>query len=371
MERQDELLKLFAGSVRQVLGRCSLDPEKLQEIRLRANQPLMIVQGNREYFVTAGGALRPAGAKGVSDGTGGFGQAYRVRPGEIRETVECMGNYSLYAFEEEIRQGFLTVPGGHRIGLAGKTVPDGRGIRTMRDISFVNVRMAHQVKGCADPVMPYLYENGQALHTLIISPPRCGKTTLLRDIVRQLSGGPDLKEVTIRPTLEGAITRPALAEAGLAVGVVDERSELAACYNGVPQNDLGPRTDVLDCCPKAKGMMMLVRSMSPQVIAVDELGGREDLEAAAYVMNCGCRLIATVHGSSLEDVSRKPVLGELVRNRMFQRYILLGNRGQAGAVEAVLDESGAALYRAGEPETGNITAGQERKVPAERRRACG
>jgi len=131
------------------------------------------------------------------------------------------------------------------------------------------------------------------------------------------------------------------------VGVVDERSEIGACYMGEPQNDLGIRTDILDCCPKAKGMMMLIRSMSPQVIAVDEIGSREDLDAIDYVISCGCKLIATVHGSSLEDVKNKPVLGELLKERLFERYIVLNNVSRIGHVEDIYNSLGEKIYSHG------------------------
>ena len=127
------------------------------------------------------------------------------------------------------------------------------------------------------------------------------------------------------------------------VGVVDERSEIGACYMGKPQNDLGCRTDVLDGCPKVEGMMMLVRSMAPQVIAVDEIGSRADVEAMAYVMNCGIRLLATVHGNSIEDLQNKPVLGRMIRERMFERYVLL-EAGCIGVIRKIFDERGCVLY---------------------------
>jgi stage III sporulation protein AA len=169
-------------------------------------------------------------------------------------------------------------------------------------------------------------EKGNCLHTLIISPPCCGKTTLLRDIIRLISdGGKD--------------------RAGLTVGVVDERSEIGACYMGVPQNDLGIRTDVLDCCPKAKGMLMLIRAMSPRVIAVDEVGSKEDIEAIEYVINCGCKLIATVHGNSLLDVKGKPLLKKLIEDKLFERYILLSNKGSVGHLEEVYDREGNGIYK--------------------------
>ena len=238
--------------------------------------------------------------------------------------MEHISRHSLYAFEEEVKQGFLTIQGGHRIGLAGKAILDERGIRTIKYISFLNIRLAHQIIGCADRIMPYLYENKEVLHTLIISPPRCGKTTLLRDVIRQLSNGVG-------------------SQKGVNVGVVDERSEIGACFHGAPQNDLGIRTDILDCCPKAKGMMMMIRTMSPRVIAVDEVGSREDLDAMEYVMNCGCKLVATVHGNSVEDMLQKPVLQRLIQEKRFERYILLDNQKEIGHLGGIFDSRGTCL----------------------------
>ena len=317
MEKKDELIKIFSKNIREILRKVPVDFEQVQEIRLRVHAPLLMVYNNREYYISQEGRL------------GNYiNEAYIVTKNELRETMEYMSNYSLYAFEEEMKQGFITIQGGHRIGIAGKTIVDDCGIRTMKFISFINVRMSHQIKGCATEVLPYLYENEEILHTLIISPPRCGKTTLLRDLIRQISNGNDEHE-------------------GITVGVIDERSEIGACYQGVPQNDLGIRTDILDCCPKAKGMMMLIRTMSPRVIAVDEIGSREDLEAMEYVMNCGCKLIATVHGSSIEDIKQKPVLRKLVQERIFERYIILNSKGRIGNIDQIYDNRGTQLYLKG------------------------
>lgn len=319
MNTKDELMKIFSVKLRTVLGKLNIDFEKLQEIRLRINAPLLINYGNKEYLLSEE-------AKFVDNPT----KAIIISKNEIRETMEYISNYSLYAFEEEIKQGFITINGGHRIGIAGKIIMEEDIIKGMKHISFINIRLAHQVKGCGDQALPYLIrqqENG-IYHTLIISPPRCGKTTLLRDIIRQLSDGN-----TYLP--------------GMSVGVVDERSEIGACYMGNPQNELGIRTDILDCCPKAKGMMMLIRSMSPQIIAVDEIGSKEDLDAIDYVIGCGCKLIATVHGSSIEDIKNKPVLGELVKKRLFERYIILSNVTGIGHLEEIYDSDWKRLYCAG------------------------
>jgi stage III sporulation protein AA len=315
---RDELLKILSIKLRTVFGRLQADYGRLQEIRLRMNCPLLIVLDNKEYFLTEEAQLVPDPAGAVI-----------VTKNEIRETMEYISNYSLYAFEEEIRQGFITISGGHRIGIAGKVIMENENVKSIKHISFINIRLAHQIKGCADAVLPYIIdrEAGGIYHTLIISPPGCGKTTLLRDTIRQLSNG-------------------SRHLPGMSVGVVDERSEIGACYMGVPQNDIGIRTDILDCCPKARGMMMLIRSMSPQIIAVDEIGSHEDLEAIDYVIGCGCRLIATVHGSSIEDIKAKPVLGELMEKRLFGRCIVLSGLAGAGHLEGIYDAAGRLIYGA-------------------------
>lgn len=178
--------------------------------------------------------------------------------------------------EEELRKGFITIPGGHRIGLAGRTVLSGGGVEHLRDITGFNVRIAREVPGIADGVLPYLLDKGRQrmMHTLILSPPQHGKTTLLRDLARQISLGELGKREGIRP--------------GLKVGIVDERSEIAGSRRGVPAFDVGPRTDVLDGCPKAEGMMMMIRSLSPDVLIADEIGRPEDAEA---VTEPACRNI--------------------------------------------------------------------------------
>ena len=290
---EQDITKLFPTHIRKALGQALFDRNKIYEIRLRVNAPLIVIYQGKEYFLTLEGALTREEAK-----------AYYVKTEDLKEMLEYISGYSLYAFEEEIRQGFLTVVGGHRVGIAGKTILDGNKIKSLKYISYINLRLSHQIKGCASPILPYIIKDRQICHTLIISPPRCGKTTLLRDLIRQVSNGNCYMP-------------------GVSVGVVDERSEIAGSYQGIPQNDLGIRTDVLDCCPKAEGMMMLIRSMSPEVVAVDELGNYEDIHAIESVVHCGCKLFATVHGSSIEDIKRKPLLQRLMQEKIFATYCLI------------------------------------------------
>ena len=295
---------LFAENIRKLLIEEKPDYDSIYEIRLRTGKPLFLVYSGGERCLKIKGR-----------------EPYLVTGQDLKETLEYVSGYSLYACEDEIRQGYISVQGGHRVGVAGKVILDGNHIRGMKYISCINVRLSHQVPGCADAVMPYIQDGEHLSHTLIISPPRGGKTTLLRDVIRQLSNGrEDIPGVT--------------------VGVVDERSELAGSWQGIPQNDLGLRTDILDACPKAEGMQMLVRAMSPDVVAVDELGREEDFRAVESVIHCGCCLIATAHGNSLEDVLRQPFFQRLKEMEIFEKYIVLGGRNQVGAIKGIYDGKG-------------------------------
>lgn len=312
MSREEEIMRILAGSLRQMLGRLPLDYGRLEEIRLRIGGPLQLACGNGPQFVSEQGRFC------------GHREAHMVTAGELRETMEYVSSYSRYAFEEKIRQGFLTIPGGHRIGLGGGVVLDGGRVKTISPVAFLNIRVARQVVGCGREVVPRLWEGGQLQDTLVVSPPGLGKTTLLRDLIRLLADGEKTPLCT--------------------VGVVDERSELAACYRGQPQNDLGSCTDVLDGCPKAEGMLMLVRSMAPQVVAVDEVGGEEDCRAVEYVMNCGCRMFATAHGTGLKELGRRPVFGRWLAEKRFGRYVVI-EREREGIFYRVCQADGQAIWR--------------------------
>ena len=278
-------------------------PEELQEIRLRVGRPLMVQAAGRKYFVAPRGQLLGE-AQGAMTITGDM----------LMKSLELMSSYSLFAFENEMRNGYITVEGGHRIGLTGRVMAEEGHIRHIRNISGLNVRLAHERLGCADEVLPFILKDGRMQHVLIVSPPGCGKTTLLRDLIRQIS---DVLQLT--------------------VGVADERSEIGGCYRGVPQCNVGLQTDVLDGCPKAEGMLLLLRTMNPQVIAVDELGGPEELRAVETIANAGVRLICTAHSNTLEELKKKPGFRELFDKRIFERVILLSGRKGPGTIEGVLE----------------------------------
>lgn len=301
--QEAQLTKILGRSIYRVLKEQKIPFEKLQEIRLRIEKPLVVMLENKELVIEK-----------------------KISKEEFMETLEYISNYSLYAFENELKQGFITVEGGHRVGVAGQVLIENGRVKNMKQIASMNIRISHEILECANVLMPYITAQNSICHTLIVSPPCCGKTTMLRDLIRQISDG----NSWIR---------------GCTVGVVDERSELGACYMGIPQNHLGVRTDVLDCCPKAEGMLMLIRSMGPRVIAVDEIGSEEDIHALEYAMQCGCKMIATVHGSSMEEIRTKPVFERLVKERRFERYIVMSNRRRVGTIEGIYDERGSLLFK--------------------------
>lgn len=259
--------------------------EGLEEIRLRAGWPVELIYGNHTVK-----------------------KLNQVTQQQIFETLNYLSGYSIYSLEEDLRNGFFTAKGGHRVGIAGrtntKTGTYGNEICTIVDVSGINIRIAHEKKDCAKELLPYIRDGDSIYNTLILAPPGVGKTTYLRDCIRLLSTGD--KE-----------------HPGLKVSVVDERSEIAACYRGVPQNDLGPRVDVLDDCPKMKGMRMLLRTMSPQVIAVDELGGKEECDAIFQIIYSGSRILGTIHAENVLELREKGSTKELVKEEKIGRYILL------------------------------------------------
>lgn len=280
---------------------------KVEELRLRVSRPLILRLSTVELTVCPDKSV----SRRLDDG-------FIITGRQLEKCVEILSQNSVYAYEDEFVNGYLTIPGGHRVGLAGRIVLDGGRIKTIKEISGLNYRIGRQITGCADKVIPFILEKGRVCHTLIVSPPQCGKTTILRDIVRQLSDGVNQWGCP-----------------GVNVGLVDERSEIAGVYQGEPQFEIGLRTDVLDACPKARGMMMLLRAMSPRVIATDEIGRAEDVEALEQMLQAGVSVITTVHGNSMEELLEREALNRLLQNRFFERLVFLSRRLGAGTVEAI------------------------------------
>ncbi|MBX6378611.1 MAG: stage III sporulation protein AA [Clostridia bacterium] len=321
-----EVLPHLAPSLRPPLeaaGRAAGQP--WEEIRLRSGCPLGVTLSDGEVWLDASGRqVRDAAAARI------------VSAGEVRRTVEIITGSSLYAWENELRQGFLTLPGGHRVGLCGWVLARGNAIEAFRAVTSLNVRIARDVLGAADAVMPWILDPGGLPHnTLLFSPPGAGKTTVLRDLVRQLSqvrpdgsGGLRVAVVDERLELAGAAVAPGAAAGGGAEGVAGLRPA---------GRQLGPRVDVLAGCPKATGLLLVIRTMSPQVVVCDEVGRPEDGPVLRETLHAGVRVVVTAHGGRFSDLFGRAVLRQLVREGFFGRIVRLGRSRGPGTVEEIWD----------------------------------
>ena len=244
---------------------------------------------------------------------------YTVSQSEILQMLERLCENSIYAYKNQICEGFITVKGGHRVGITGNSVVEKGKVVNINYIYSLNFRIAKQIIGCSTKILKYVLdiEKNSVFNTLIVSSPGAGKTTLLRDLLRKLSDG--MEQIKFK---------------GITVGLVDERGEIAAMHKGVVQNEIGKRTDILDNVPKAVGMKMLIRSMSPKVISADEIGSKEDVEAINYAVCSGVKGIFTAHGGSLEEIKLNPAIKELIDRCIFERIIFLKSTGR-GEVDKV------------------------------------
>lgn len=293
-----DIYNILPQEIKQAIGDIKSFAE-LQEIRIRADKPLIIQNGSREII-----------------------KDYKPTMNELKTTLQRMSNYSIYAFDEEMKQGFITIKGGHRIGICGTCIIENNKIKTIKSIASINIRVCREIPGCSDIIMPNIIQNDNIINTIIISPPKCGKTTLVRDISRNISDG--MKKLNFK---------------GKKVCIVDERSEIAACFNGIPQLNVGIRTDVLDCCPKSEGIIMSIRSMSPDVIICDEIGSYGDVDSIIMALNSGINLITTIHGFGIEDIFKRNVFKDILENGVFERAIVLSSRQGAGTIEYIYDFS--------------------------------
>jgi len=285
----EELTKYFPKQLSNVL-RNSINQngqviDSIQEIRIRVNRPILIKLRNLDILIE-----------------------YFVNPSEILQILEKLCENSIYAYKNQICNGFLTIKGGHRIGLTGTAVVEEGRVLNIKYITSLNFRIAKEVFNCSDKILSEIIDvdNNTIKNTLIVSPPGKGKTTILRDVIRNISNG--VEKINFK---------------GKTCGVVDERGEIAAMYKGVPQNDVGIRTDVIENISKAKGMKMLIRSMAPEVIACDEIGSKEDIEAIEEAMISGVKGIFTMHGRSLKDVESNLQINYLIKSEQIEKIIFI------------------------------------------------
>lgn len=328
---REEVGGFLPHRIRSILERSAIPLEsEVEEIRLRLGRPLAVHGRMGELFLSESGMAVTAA------------EAYRPDRDDLEKALQLLSSSSLYAFGEELRHGYITIPGGHRVGLCGQAVVERGRVVRLKHITGLNYRIARQIRGVALPYVSFFldYRRRRVCHSLLVAPPRGGKTTFLRDLARCLSDG--VRE---------------LGFSGFKVAVVDERSEIAGSFQGVPQLDVGERTDVLDACPKAEGMMMLLRSMGPEVIVTDEIGGAEDIAAIEEVIRAGVTVVATAHGSSLAELQSRPGLRRLLDEQVFERAAILGFSRGAGTVEQLCDlrkDSAISLLERGLKRSGRV-----------------
>lgn len=296
-----ELIKEISKEISKEINK---EKEFLEEIRIRCNKPIFIRTNKRTFFL----------------------EERNIKSYEIKEIVQKLSGYSLYSFEQELSQGYFTITGGHRVGFCGQAIVENGKVKTLHQISSLNIRIAHNIINCSKNWLKYLFENDDnykktLCHTFIISPPACGKTTFLRDLIRQLS----YENYTI--------------------GIVDERGEISPMKNGIPQMDLGNCVDVQEGCPKSLGMNFLLRSMNPEIIAVDELGKDEDFYAIEQLIYSGVSILATIHGYGNYEYINKKYIDKIFKGLKNGRIIFLSRKNGTGTVESIYSTKGKLLYK--------------------------
>lgn len=285
----DEILRYFPNKIYQIFSNLLQEnpqiANELQEIRIRVDKPIILKLREKDLILQ-----------------------YNILQTEILQIVERLCENSIYAYKNQICEGFITIKGGHRVGLTGSCVIENGKITNIKYISSLNIRIAREVKNCSTRILREIIDidNKTIYNSIIVAPPGRGKTTILRDIVRRLSDG--IEEINFR---------------GKTCGVVDERGEIAAMYKGAPQNDVGIRTDIIENVSKNKGIHMLIRTMAPEIIACDEIGSKEDVEAIHYALYSGVKGIFTMHGKNVEDIKNNKQIYELIENREIQKIIFL------------------------------------------------
>lgn len=286
----NEILRYFPINIyeklRNIFDDNKIIRENVEEIRIRVQKPIILKLRYEDVVLNN----------------------HITEQREILQIVEKLCENSIYAYKSQLCQGFITIKGGHRVGITGTAIEEDGKTINLKYITSLNFRIARQVLNCSNKILEEILnvENHSIYTSLIVSPPGKGKTTILRDVIRRISNG--IENINFK---------------GKTCGVVDERGELAAMYKGIPQNDIGIRTDVIENIRKDKGLKILIRSMAPEIIACDEIGGKEDVQAIGEALTAGIKGIFTMHGRTMEDIKNNKEVYKLVENKQIEKIIFL------------------------------------------------
>ncbi|MGL6105375.1 stage III sporulation protein AA [Romboutsia sp.] len=308
-----EVVNALSANIKEKIKNIAQDNRNIniEEIRLRNQKPLILNANNKDYFYNINSNKLDTK----------INNSYIVTKEDIEQTFQIICKYSIHSFMDDIKKGFITLQGGHRVGLVGKVIIEDGQVKNIKHISSLNIRVSREIIGCSDKIISHIVGlNNKVNNTLIISPPQCGKTTLVRDIVRNLSNGNEKYGFE-----------------GIKVALIDERNEISGSYLGTPQMDVGIRTDIIETCPKDLGIIMLLRSMSPNIIVTDEIGNIDEIKALYTALNGGVNLITTVHGDSIEDIKNRKELNMLLDKELFKKVIILSAKKGPGTIEKIYD----------------------------------
>jgi len=308
----NNILKLLCNNTKNIVSsHLSFFENNAYEIRLRINSPVEMKSTTGDFFLDLN--------KKTKNNIDGY---YLIKKSDIEETIAKLTLNSIHAFEKEMQNGYITIEGGHRVGLGGDCIYDKDKFNGFKNITSLNIRIAREFKGCSEKFLKYLFTSDRIYNTLIVGPPLSGKTTLIRDIACFISDGAN------SPYFQGCD-----------ITLIDERGELSAIYNGIPQMYVGRRTDILAYCMKKEGFTMSIRALSPRVIISDELGSKDDFEIIQYALKSGVNVITTAHGFDMEDIKKNLYLKNIIENNFFERIVILNGSKSPTTIKQIYDIS--------------------------------
>lgn len=301
----DSAIRSVEPQLKRILKSIDENQKKsIFEIRLRSEKPVVIITAEGTRFVTPDGAL----IKTVSE------DCVYASVEAVKDTFNRFCCYSVHSHISGIVRGYITMEGGHRAGITGTAVCDIKGnITSLRDVSGINIRVAREIYGAADRIVSELYKN-ELQSVIIAGPPASGKTTVLRDAIRQLSS----------------------ADRFYKISLIDERQELASVNSGIAQKDVGINVDILDCYPKTEAMMIALKTLSPEIIALDEVGDEKEIDAIRLAVNTGVKFILTMHASDYNELLHRPQIQRLIETYSFNKLVML-KKEPIGEIAAVYD----------------------------------